>query len=68
VEHIRVRSDTAGALVRLEDGRHAITGATLTVGHPADLVAYATARRAAQVGAAERAWWTALTADLARAP
>jgi hypothetical protein len=66
VEHIRVRRDAAGALVRLQDGRHAITGATLTVGHAADLRRYVAARLAKAVSDDERAWWTALAVTLAR--
>jgi len=57
VEHLRVRADAAGALVTLADGRHALTGPTLTVG-PADALGrYATQRLAAAGDDAERAWW-----------
>jgi hypothetical protein len=66
VEHIRVRRDASGALVRLADGRHAITGATLTVGGAADLQRYVSARLAKAADEAERAWWTALAVTLAR--
>jgi cell volume regulation protein A len=64
VEHLRRRPDRPGTLVRLDDGRHAITGATLTVGAAADLRRYALERLARTGDAAERAWWSDLAAAL----
>jgi cell volume regulation protein A len=67
VEHLRSRKDSAGALVRLRDGRHAITGATLTLGHAADLGRYVAERLARAADERERIWWLELAAALERA-
>jgi hypothetical protein len=57
VEHLRVRAGVPGALVVLEDGRHALTGPVLLVGTQAELRHYAgeRLRRAAKPG--EQVWW-----------
>jgi potassium/hydrogen antiporter len=57
VEHLRVRAGVPGALVRLEDGRYAITGPALLVDEPPALRRYAQERldRAAEPRAAT--WW-----------
>jgi potassium/hydrogen antiporter len=60
VEHLRRRTDQPGALVALADGRHAITGTTLTVGHAPQLRRYAEERAARAADDAERAWWRRL--------
>jgi potassium/hydrogen antiporter len=56
VEHLRVRSGVPGALVVLEDGRHALTGPVLLVGEGTELRRYA-GERLARAGAEERVWW-----------
>jgi cell volume regulation protein A len=66
VEHVRTRRDAPGALVKLADGRLAITGATLTVAPAADLQRYVTRRLSQAVDSDERAWWTSLAVTLAR--
>jgi cell volume regulation protein A len=66
VEHIRRRSDGRGALVRLQDGRYAITGATLTVGSPAELQRYVAERAARATRDDDRSWWRLLSEALGR--
>jgi hypothetical protein len=58
VEHLRARLDRSGALVRLGDGRYAITGAALTVGPAADLRRYVDERLARALDEDDRTWWT----------
>jgi potassium/hydrogen antiporter len=55
VEHLRVRSGVPGALVVLEDGRHALTGPAFLVGEGTELRRYA-GERLARAGAEERVW------------
>jgi cell volume regulation protein A len=66
VAHLRTRRDTAGALVALSDGRHAITGPTLTVGSMGQLRRYAEERLVRSGDEAERAWWRDLATLLRR--
>jgi potassium/hydrogen antiporter len=66
VEYVRSRHDSPGALVALEDGRHAITGATLVVGGAARLRNYAEERSARSEDGQERDWWRELAATLSR--
>jgi potassium/hydrogen antiporter len=68
VEHLRARPDTREALVRLRDGRYAITGATLTVGPAAHLRRYVDQRIGRAVAADERTWWMTVAAALGRTP
>jgi cell volume regulation protein A len=65
VERLRTRRDLRGALVRLEDGRYAVTGATLAVA-PAEVL-YRHARRelARAVRGGETTWWREVAAALA---
>jgi potassium/hydrogen antiporter len=57
VEHQCVRPDLPGALVRLEDGRHALTGPALIVGGTAAIARYAGERMERASTPAQRAWW-----------
>jgi hypothetical protein len=66
LERLRSRRDLRGALVRLADGRYAVTGSTLAVG-PADVLRrYATRRLARAADAAEAVWWRDVAAALRR--
>jgi cell volume regulation protein A len=65
VEHLRDRGDAPGALVLLQDGRHAITGTALTVGGAARLQRYAVERRSRALDRREAAWWEELARALA---
>lgn len=66
VERLRVRRDQRGALVQLEDGRYAVTGATLAAG-PAEVVRrYARRRLARAPGTAEAMWWEEVADALRR--
>jgi cell volume regulation protein A len=64
VEHLRSRIDAAGALVALADGRHAITGPTVTVGSADALARYAAQRLVRAQDDGERAWWHELARTL----
>jgi cell volume regulation protein A len=57
VERLRSRRDIRGALVRLADGRYAVTGATLAVGSGDVLRRYANRRLARAPNAIEASWW-----------
>ena len=57
VERLRTRRDRRGALVLLEDGRYAVTGATLAIGRAEVLYHYARRRLARSVPGEEGAWW-----------
>jgi cell volume regulation protein A len=57
VEHLRVRPGVPGALVRLEDGRFAITGPALLVADGPALLRYARERLDRAVEARDRVWW-----------
>jgi cell volume regulation protein A len=60
------RIDEDGALVRLEDGRYAFTGPTVSIGSATDLQAAARRRLAAAGSDADRAWWREIIGALAR--
>jgi cell volume regulation protein A len=66
VEHLRTRRDKPGALVALEDGRYAITGATLAVGSPQQIQGYSRRRLRADCSDAEEAWWQEVIGAVAR--
>jgi cell volume regulation protein A len=66
VEQLRTRRDEPGALVTLDDGRHAICGPLLAVGPAAELQAVARRRLAGADSPAERAWWREVIGALAR--
>jgi cell volume regulation protein A len=55
VEQLRTRRDRPGALVALEDGRYAFTGATLAVGSPPALQ-NAAMRMLERADDADRSW------------
>jgi cell volume regulation protein A len=57
VEHLRVRGGVPGALVVLEDGRHALTGPVLVVGRDVELRRYAGERLRRASTSAEQVWW-----------
>jgi hypothetical protein len=66
VERLRTRRDGGGALVRLEDGRSAVTGTALAAG-PAGALRQLARRQAARAhGAAEAMWWQEVVAALRR--
>jgi cell volume regulation protein A len=64
VERLRVRRDRGAAVVRLEDGRYAVTGTTLAVGPARVLLRYANRCLAGSLGGAEAAWWHEVAAAL----
>jgi cell volume regulation protein A len=66
VEHLRTRRDERGALVALEDGRFAITGATVAIGSPQQLQAYGRRRLRIPCPEAEQAWWQEVIGAVAR--
>ena len=66
VDRLRTRRDEPGALVALDDGRYAFTGASLAVGPAAELQAVARRRLARAEGGSERAWWREVIGALAR--
>jgi potassium/hydrogen antiporter len=54
---LRVRRDTPGALVALEDGRYAVTGPLVVMGSRRDITAFATRRmRRLAPDSPERPW------------
>jgi cell volume regulation protein A len=57
VERLRIRRDLRGALVLLEDGRYAVTGAMLAIGSAETLYRYARRRLARSAGDGEAGWW-----------
>jgi hypothetical protein len=57
VRHERIRGDVPGALVLLEDGRHALTGPALIVAEAGDLRRYVRERLERAETPAERLWW-----------
>ena len=59
------RMDEAGALVRLEDGRYAFCGPTVSIGSARALQAAARRRLAAAESEAERVWWREIIGALA---
>jgi len=64
VERLRTRNDRRGALVRLEDGRYAVTGATLAVGPAEMLLRYARRRLTRSAPGSEAGWWGEVAAAL----
>jgi cell volume regulation protein A len=66
VDTIRTRGDRAGALVYLENGRLAVTGASLAVGDPGLVRRYADMRLAVATDHPEQGWWRAVIASLPR--
>jgi cell volume regulation protein A len=66
-DQLRTRTDSAGALVLLDDGSFAVTGATLAVGARRRLAWWARRRlELARLDPAERAWWEEVIGALAR--
>ncbi|HWK29198.1 MAG TPA: cation:proton antiporter [Solirubrobacter sp.] len=61
---LRVRRDTSGALVALEDGRYAVTGPLLIAGSRDDVTTYAR-RRAERADPDARAWLQTVVGALA---
>jgi NhaP-type Na+/H+ and K+/H+ antiporter len=57
VERLRTRPDRRGALVRLEDGRYAVTGGGLAVGSAEVLQRYARRRLTGAADGGEAGWW-----------
>jgi cell volume regulation protein A len=66
VEQLRTRRDEDGALVVLEDGRHAVSGPLLAVGPSGEVQAFARRRLARASTPGERAWWQEVVGALAR--
>ena len=66
VRQLRVRMDSAGALVELEDGRYAFTGPILALGSASALQASARRRLTHAKSPAERDWWREVIGELAR--
>jgi cell volume regulation protein A len=66
LERLRSRNDIRGSLVRLDDGRYAVIGATLAIG-PADVLRRYANRRLVRAGqAAEATWWREVAVALRR--
>jgi cell volume regulation protein A len=66
VEQMRTRRDQPGALVALEDGRFAITGATVAIGSPQQIQGYGRRRLRIPCPEAEQAWWQEVIGAVAR--
>jgi cell volume regulation protein A len=66
IEQLRTRRDEPGALVLLEDGRHAVSGPLLAIGPSGELQAFARRRLANATSPGERAWWQEVVGALAR--
>jgi cell volume regulation protein A len=66
IERLRERVDAGGALVALEDGRYAVTGASVAVGSAELVGRYARRRRASAPNGAEQLWWQEVAAALRR--
>jgi cell volume regulation protein A len=66
VEHMRTRRDRPGALVALEDGRYALTGATVAIGSPQQIQSYGRRRLRIPCPEAEQAWWQEVIGAVAR--
>jgi cell volume regulation protein A len=64
VDRLRARADEAGALVRLENGRLAVTGASVAVGDAGLVRHYAGVRLTVAGDTAERGWWREVIAAL----
>jgi hypothetical protein len=65
---LSTRSDLAGALVELVDGRLAVTGPTVAVGSRRQLERYAERRLDGAVDDAEARWWQSVLAGVGEAP
>jgi cell volume regulation protein A len=66
LNRLRMRSDTGGALVVLEDGRYAVTGPSLTIASSDILGRYARRRAANATTGAEHRWWADVATALPR--
>jgi potassium/hydrogen antiporter len=66
VDVLRTRGDRDGALVRLENGSHAVTGPSLAMGSAGLLGRYAARRASATEDRPEERWWREVVAALAR--
>jgi cell volume regulation protein A len=64
VDIMRRRGDQDGALVQLENGSHAVTGASLALGSAALVRRYAGRRMALADGRPEQRWWREVIAAL----
>jgi potassium/hydrogen antiporter len=64
-QHLLVRIDRPGALVRLEDGRYAFTGTIVSVGSASALQTAARRRLAGATTDSERQWWREIIGALA---
>jgi potassium/hydrogen antiporter len=66
VEQMRTRHDHPGALVALEDGRFAVTGAVVAIGSPQQIQGYGRRRLRIPCPEAEQAWWQEVIGAVAR--
>jgi hypothetical protein len=66
VDVLRMRTDRAGAVVLLENGRHAVTGSSLAAGSARLVRSYAWRRLAVADDRLEQGWWREVAAALAR--
>ncbi|HEX6715394.1 MAG TPA: potassium/proton antiporter [Thermoleophilaceae bacterium] len=66
VDILRLRGDRDGALVRLENESHAVTGPSLALGSKGLLQRYAARRIGAAESIPEQRWWREVTAALSR--
>ncbi|MFL5842487.1 MAG: potassium/proton antiporter [Thermoleophilaceae bacterium] len=66
VDVLRTRGDRAGALVRLENGRLAVTGPSLAFGSAGLVRSYARRRLGGSGDRAEQGWWREVVAALSR--
>jgi hypothetical protein len=65
VERLATRDDAPGALVRLENGRLAVLGDVLAVGHPLLMRLFAQRRADGARSTGDRAWWSEVRRELA---
>jgi cell volume regulation protein A len=66
IERMRIRRDTRGALVALDDGRYAVTGPSLAIGSASDVQRYARGRLERARTDAEQGWWQEVIGAVAR--
>ena len=66
VERLASRSDAPGALVRLANGRLAVLGDVLAVGHPLLVRLFDQRRQGNARTAADRAWWGEVRRELSQ--
>jgi len=64
VEQMRTRRDRPGAVVALVDGRFAVTGASVLIGSPRQLIDAARRRLRATEDEADRSWWREVVGSL----